>query len=357
MGVRVEKEAEVGREDAVNLAALGAHDDLLLVVAEVYGHDARVELGLVGQGPLASCQVHLLDLAVATADEEHVAEDAAADSAVAREGHGSPVELLRDAEDADFAASGAREKHVALREGKGVLPHQARVRQLALRCRQVVLHGADVEGETIDRDATLVARYQCVRRVLRVHRRVHVGPLEDGKGGVGDARVDGLAILGLPDDEGVVLADAGEELVIGRELQFQDLVLDAAQDGEGLLGLHVPQDDGRVGRALEDRALLAGSYDVARVGDGDRGDFHVVPAEELLFVLVQQVLDHQQATDVVDQGVLHRGVEFNRVRVLAREPDGVIHLEHLSLALLGSGLLHRCDVTGRFRALLRAKDA
>ena len=82
--------------------------------------------------------------------------------------------------------------------------------------------------------------------------------------------MDRLAVLSSPNDESVVLTDAGEELIVWRELQFQNLILYATQDCHRSLCLHVPQDDGSIGSLLEDGALLSSGNDVARVGNGDR---------------------------------------------------------------------------------------
>ena len=77
--------------------------------------------------------------------------------------------------------------------------------------------------------------------------------------------MDRLAILHLPNDESIVLPDAGEEFVIWAELQFQNLVLDATKNGHRSTRLHVPENDGCVGHSLEHSAFLSCSNDVSRV--------------------------------------------------------------------------------------------
>lgn len=47
--------------------------------------------------------------------------------------------------------------------------------------------------------------------------RDDVAPGQHGERSLRDLGVDGLSVLDVPDDEGVVLTDAGEEFVIWRE--------------------------------------------------------------------------------------------------------------------------------------------
>ena len=80
-------------------------------------------------------------------------------------------------------------------------------------------------------------------------------------------------------------------------------------------------------------------------------------AKELLLVLIHEVLNDKQATDVIDQSVLHRWVELDCVRVLAVVTERVVHLEHLYLALLHLWLLHSSHVSWCIVALFSAEDA
>lgn len=75
--------------------------------------------------------------------------------------------------------------------------------------------------------------------------------------------MNGLAILHLPDDERIVLTDAGEEFVVWTELQFQNLILYSTKDCHRPASLHIPHNDGRIGNSLEDCTLLSGGDDVA----------------------------------------------------------------------------------------------
>lgn len=169
--------------------------------------------------------------------------------------------------------------------------------------------------------------------------------------------MDRLTVLHLPNDERIVLTDARQEFVIWAELQFQNLILNAAKDSHWSTRLHVPQNDGRVWHSLEHGAFLAGGDDVAGVGDGERADLHVVPAKELLIVLVHEVFNDEQAANIVEQGVFHGRVELDRIGVAAIVAERVVHLEHLLLALGGSWLFHGCDVAGSLVPLLCAEDA
>lgn len=101
--------------------------------------------------------------------------------------------------------------------------------------------------------------------MLRVHGSVTLTPLEKRVGALSNAGVDRLCVLRLPNDERVVLADASQELVIWRELQFQNLMLDTAKNRHWFPRLHIPQNDWCIGLLLEDCAFLAGGDDVARV--------------------------------------------------------------------------------------------
>jgi hypothetical protein len=74
--------------------------------------------------------------------------------------------------------------------------------------------------------------------------------------------MNGLAILYLPDDEGIVLTDAGEEFVVWTELQFQNLILHSAKDSHRPASLHIPHNDGRIGNSLENCTLLPSGDDV-----------------------------------------------------------------------------------------------
>ena len=105
--------------------------------------------------------------------------------------------------------------------------------------------------------------------MLGIDCSVEVTPFEEGKWRLGHSSVDRLPILCVPDYKGVVLADAREELVVWRKLQFQHLVLDPAKDCHGSFVLHVPQDDGRIWGSLENCALLSSSDDLTRVRDSD----------------------------------------------------------------------------------------
>ena len=169
--------------------------------------------------------------------------------------------------------------------------------------------------------------------------------------------MDRLTVLHLPNDERIVLTDAGKELVIWAELQFQNLLLNSTKDSHRSASLHVPKDNGRIRDSLEDSAFLASGDYVAGVRDSERADLHVVPAQELLIVLVHEVLDDEQAADVVKQSVLHSWVEFDCICVAAIVAERMVHLEHLLLAFSCSWLFHGCHVAWCLIPFLRAEDA
>ena len=77
--------------------------------------------------------------------------------------------------------------------------------------------------------------------------------------------MDRLPILDLPDDKGIILPDAGQEFIIRTKLQFQNLILYAAQDSHWLFRLHVPENNWRISHSLEGSTFLASSNDIARV--------------------------------------------------------------------------------------------
>ena len=77
--------------------------------------------------------------------------------------------------------------------------------------------------------------------------------------------MDRLPILDLPDDKGIILPDAGQEFIIRTKLQFQNLILYAAQDSHWLFRLHVPENNGSISHSLECSTFLASSNDIARV--------------------------------------------------------------------------------------------
>jgi len=49
--------------------------------------------------------------------------------------------------------------------------------------------------------------------------------------------------------------------------------------------------------------------------------------EKLLLVFIVQILDHEQAADVVDKSVLHGRVVRNCIGVLAIVANRVVHLQ------------------------------
>ena len=169
--------------------------------------------------------------------------------------------------------------------------------------------------------------------------------------------MDRLPILSLPNDERVVLPDASQEFVVWGELQFQNLVLNAAKNRHWLARLHVPQNNGSVGLLLEDCAFLARRDDVSRVGDSDGGNLHVVAPQELLIVLVREVFDHKKSSNVVQQSVLHRGVELHSVRVLSIVSNRVVHLDHSLLTFDGLRLVHGSHVSWGLVSLIVAENA
>lgn len=75
--------------------------------------------------------------------------------------------------------------------------------------------------------------------------------------------MDRLAILYLPNDERIVLTDAGEEFVIWAKLQFQNLILNATQDSHWSTSLHIPKDDWSIWHSLEHGSFLASGDDIA----------------------------------------------------------------------------------------------
>ena len=260
--------------------------------------------------------------------------NATADDSVRSERHRSSVHLLRDAEDTHLTSSGTCQEHVAVDQGEVIGTNKTRVRQLNWLAGKEVLHGADVEGKLVDRHLVVVGGDERVSWVLGVNRSVKITPLEDRERSLGDAGMDRLAILNFPDDEGIILANAREELVVRGELQFQNLILDATKDCHRFASRNVPQNDWCIRHSLEHSTLLACSDNVSRVGNGKGRDFHVMTSEEFLIVLVLQVFDNKKSADVVEQGVLHGRVELHRVWVLAVVAEGMIHLDHLLLTFL-----------------------
>ena len=169
--------------------------------------------------------------------------------------------------------------------------------------------------------------------------------------------MDRLTVLHLPNDERIVLTNTGQELVVRAELQFQNLLLNSTKDSHRSASLHVPKDNGRISDSLENGAFLASGDYVAGVRDSERADLHVVTAQELLIVLVHEVLDDEQAADVVKQSVLHSWVEFDCISVAAIVAERMVHLEHLLLAFSCSWLFHGCHVAWCLIPFLRAEDA
>lgn len=82
MSIRVQQETEVVSEHAIDFASLSAHNQLLLIIGNVHGHDTGVELGLMGQSPSPSRQVDFLNLAVTATDKEHLLMDTPTDDTV-----------------------------------------------------------------------------------------------------------------------------------------------------------------------------------------------------------------------------------------------------------------------------------
>lgn len=131
------------------------------------------------------------------------------------------------------------------------------------RTRQEVLHRAYIEFQLVNGDRQRVTSDQGVSWVLRVDGSVRITPFEERERRFSHSCMDWLTVLHLPNDEGVVLADTSEELVIWTELQFQNLVLNSTKDCHRPASLHVPKNDGRIWDSLEDSALLSSSNDVA----------------------------------------------------------------------------------------------
>ena len=82
-------------------------------------------------------------------------------------------------------------------------------------------------------------------------------PSEDSEWLLCDARVDSLAILSRPDDECVVLADAGEETVIWGESKFVNALLNTLQNDEWLPCLVAPENNWGIWCSLEDGTSLS----------------------------------------------------------------------------------------------------
>ena len=78
----MQKEAQVVSEHAIDLATFSAHDQLLLIIGKVHGHDTGVELSLVSKSPCTARQVDFLNLTVSATDKEHLLVDTATDYAV-----------------------------------------------------------------------------------------------------------------------------------------------------------------------------------------------------------------------------------------------------------------------------------
>jgi len=83
----MQKEAQVVSEHAIDFATLSAHDQLLLIIGKVHGHDTGVQLGFVSESPCTARQVYFLNLAVATTYKEHLLMDTTADDTVRSEWH------------------------------------------------------------------------------------------------------------------------------------------------------------------------------------------------------------------------------------------------------------------------------
>ena len=169
--------------------------------------------------------------------------------------------------------------------------------------------------------------------------------------------MDRLTVLHLPNDERIVLTNAGQELVVRAELQFQNLLLNSTKHSHRSASLHVPKDNGRISDSLENGAFLASGDYVAGVGDSERADLHVVAAQELLIVLVHEVFDDEQAADIVKQRVLHSWMEFDCICVAAIIAERMVHLEHLLLTFSSSWLFHGCYVAWCLIPFLCAEDA
>ena len=82
MCIRVQEETEVISENAIDFSTLSAHNQLLLIIGKVHGHDTRVELGFMRKSPCTTRQVDFLNLTVSATDKEHLLVDTATDYAV-----------------------------------------------------------------------------------------------------------------------------------------------------------------------------------------------------------------------------------------------------------------------------------
>lgn len=80
-------------------------------------------------------------------------------------------------------------------------------------------------------------------------------------------------------------------------------------------------------------------------------------SKECLVVLVHQIFDDEESSNVIEQGVLHSGVELNGIGVLSVVAKRMVHLNHLLLTLLWSLLLHCSYISWSFVSLFCSKDA
>ena len=93
------------------------------------------------------------------------------------------------------------------------------------------------------------------------------------------------------------------------------------------LRVAVPHDDGRVVPLAVRRAELAAREQRARARDRERGDVHVVPAQELLRVRVADVAHDDDRAHRLDERVRQARQRDERAQVRAGEADHVLELE------------------------------
>ena len=63
---------------------------------------------------------------------------------------------------------------------------------------------------------------------------------------LGDMGMDGAAVSGIPDDEGVVLTESSQEPIIRTKSQFLNAYLHSFENSYWFLGIEIPQYNGSI---------------------------------------------------------------------------------------------------------------
>ena len=247
--------------------------------------------------------------------------------------------MVADRKQADFAARGSQEQHVADDLGEVVVANKTGVGELTKALLENVLHAGYLEFQAVDKYVCLVGRHQRVRGMLWVRGIDVVTPSQHCDWELRYSGVDCAAVLRIPDDEGVVLPKRGEEAVVRTERKPLNADLHALENCDGLLGQEVPENDGSFWGLLENGADLTGGNDVAAFRNCNGGDFHVMASQKLLLVLVVHIFKNEEATDIVNDCVFLTWVEVHSVLVLSIVTDRMFELEYFSW-LLTAGVGH-----------------